>query len=119
MKSLAHSIARVAHEVNMAYCASLGDYSQLPWEQSPQWQQDSAIKGVEFHLAHPEATPADSHESWLKVKKEDGWVYGEKKDSDAKTHPCMVPYDELPQEQRSKDYLFRGVVHAIARESAR
>lgn len=119
MKSMAHSIARVAHEVNMAYCQSLGDYTQVPWEQAPEWQQKSAIVGVEFHLNNPNASPADSHESWLKEKEADGWKYGEVKDSEAKTHPCFRPYDELPQEQRSKDFLFRGIVHAIAREMAR
>lgn len=119
MKSMAHSIARVAHELNMAYCQSLGDYTQLPWEQAPEWQQQRAIKGVEFHLANPQATPADSHASWLKEKEETGWKYGPVKDPEKKEHPCFVPYDQLPQEQRSKDYIFRGVVHAIAREMAR
>ena len=119
MKSMAHSIARVAHELNMSYCQSLGDYTQLPWEQAPEWQQKSAIAGVEFHLANPNATPKDSHDSWMKEKKDDGWVWGEIKDYEAKTHPCMVPYDELPQEQRSKDFIFRGTVHAIAREMMR
>jgi hypothetical protein len=30
-----------------------------------------------------------------------------------------VPFDELPPEQRAKDFIFQGVVHAIAREMAR
>lgn len=25
----------------------------------------------------------------------------------------MVPFEELPNEQKAKDYLFRGIVHAI------
>jgi hypothetical protein len=41
-------IARVCHEVNRAYCTSLGDESQLPWDSAPQWQKDSAINGVRF-----------------------------------------------------------------------
>lgn len=119
MKSLAHSIARVCHEVNAAYCRSLGDYTQTDWEHAPQWQQDSAIKGVELHLNHPDAGPQASHESWMKQKLEEGWVYGEVKDPEAKTHPCIVPFEELPREQQAKDFIFRGVVHAIAREMAR
>lgn len=104
-------IARLAHEVNAAYCMSLGDYSQLPWEDAPEWQKASAIKGVMFHKENPDAQPSDSHESWMAVKLADGWKWGEVKDENAKTHPCIVPYDELPQEQRAKDYLFRAVVH--------
>lgn len=106
-------IARVAHEINRAYCASLGDTSQPAWEDAPEWQQQSAIAGVEMHLANPDATPEQSHESWLAQKVADGWVYGEVKDAEKKEHPCCRPYDELPPEQKSKDYLFRSVVHML------
>lgn len=107
-------IARVAHEVNRAYCQSIGDDSQPSWADAPEWQRSSAINGVEFHLANPDADPAASHENWLREKEADGWVYGPAKDPDARRHPCMVPYGDLPQEQRCKDFLFRGVVHAMA-----
>lgn len=106
-------IARVAHEINRAYCESLGDDSQVPWREAPQWQKDSAIEGVRMHLSNPQATPEDSHKRWLAKKEADGWVWGEVKDADAKTHPCMVPFDQLPQAQQSKDYIFRAVVHAL------
>ena len=106
-------IARVAHLINAAYCASLGDTSQTSWEDAPEWQRESAVNGVNMHLTNPDATPEQSHESWLAQKVEAGWVYGEVKDADAKTHPCCVPYAELPAEQKAKDYLFRGVVHAL------
>jgi hypothetical protein len=111
-------IARVAHEVNRAYCMSLGDNSQVAWDDAAEWQRFSAIKGVEFALANPEATPEQMHQSWLDQKLADGWTYGLEKDAEKKTHPCMVPYNELPQEQRSKDYLFRAVVRSLAPPSS-
>ena len=37
------------------------------------------------------------------------------KDAERKEHPCCVPYDALPVEQKTKDYLFRAVVHALFR----
>ena len=104
-------IAEIAHNVNKAYCESIGDTSQLPWNDAPKWQQDSAIAGVKFHINNPEATPESSHKTWLAVKEADKWVYGEIKDAKLKTHPCFRPYIELPQEQKSKDYIFRAVVH--------
>lgn len=67
-------IAVICHEANRAYCAALGDYSQLPWGQAPAWQWSSAIKGVEFHLANPGASDAASHEQWLEEKRKDGWA---------------------------------------------
>lgn len=107
------TIARVAHEINRAYCASLGDASQPAWEEAPEWQRASALAGVDMHLANPDATPEQSHESWLAQKVADGWTYGPVKDAEKKQHPFLVPYADLPAEQKAKDYLFRGVVHAL------
>lgn len=118
-KNIVLSIARVAHEVNRAFCESIGDLSQPLWEDAPNWQRSSACEGVKLHLANPNTTPEQSHEAWMALKIKEGWVHGAVKDGNAKTHPCIVPYDQLPEQQRSKDYLFRGVVHAIAREMAR
>jgi hypothetical protein len=104
-------IAQIAHEVNRAYCAAIGDDSQPAWESAPNWQKNSAINGVQFHRDTPDATPENSHENWLAEKAADGWVYGEEKDPEAKTHPCFCPYDELPDEQKAKDALFMAVVN--------
>ncbi len=106
-------IARVCHEVNRAYCQALGDDSQPKWEDAPAWQRDSARNGVHLHISHRDSTPADSHNSWIKEKQENGWVYGKVKDAEAKTHPCLVTFDELPAEQRAKDHLFLAVVRAL------
>lgn len=107
-------IAKACHEVNRAYCAALGDHSQPSWEDAPAWQRSSAIKGVLHAMANPGAKPSDSHESWLAEKRADGWTYGPVKDPGAKQHPCFVPYDQLPPEQKAKDYLFLAVVRELA-----
>jgi hypothetical protein len=107
------TIARACHEVNRAYCQALGDNSQPAWEDAPQWQRDSALLGVKLHTENPDATPAASHESWLKQKAEEGWKYGMVKNPDVKEHPCFMPFDRLPREQQAKDYIFRAVVHAM------
>jgi hypothetical protein len=31
----------------------------------------------------------------------------------ARTHPCIKPYDDLPVEQKAKDYMFKAVAHAL------
>lgn len=106
-------IARVCHEANRSYCQSIGDNSQPEWEQAPDWQKNSAVLGVQFHIANPTAGDAASHESWLRQKVSDGWVYGSVKDPERKQHPCMVPFTALPPEQQRKDALFRAIVHAL------
>ncbi len=113
LHALEVAIAMVCHEANRAYCAAIGDHSQPAWEDAPEWQVESAINGVRYHLAHPDSTPADSHESWLREKRAGGWVFGPEKDEVLRTHPCMVPYEELPAEQRAKDALFLGIVRAL------
>ena len=53
-------IARVCHEVNRAYCEALGDTSQPAWEDAPEWQRKSAMKGVELHLRNNVFVPSPS-----------------------------------------------------------
>ena len=106
-------IAQVAHEINKEYCLAIGDSSQLPWEEAPAWQKESAVLGVMFHVENPDAGPDASHNSWMKQKIDTGWKYGEVKDADKKEHPCIVPFEDLPMQQQFKDYLFRQVVHSL------
>jgi RyR domain-containing protein len=110
------AIAIICHEANRAYCATLGDNSQPAWEDAPEWQRQSALNGVAFHLAALESgiepAPSASHESWLKEKTADGWKYGPVKNPETKEHPCFVSYDELPVDQRRKDYIFGAIVKA-------
>ena len=106
-------IARTCHEVNRAYCIGLGDFSQKPWNRAPDWQRMSAIAGVRATLAGDITSPEESHENWMAHKEADGWVYGDVKDIDAKTHPCLVPYAELPLTQRTKDILFHAVIDGL------
>ena len=109
-----NDVAKVCHEANRALCECQGDLSQVSWELAPEWQKDSAVKGVVFNLDHPDAPASSSHESWLQVKEEEGWKYGPVKDAEKKEHPCFVPYDQLPIEQQAKDHLFKAVVTALS-----
>ena len=43
------------------------------------------------------------HDVWAKQRIEEGWTYGEVKDSIKKTTPCLVPYEELPEEEKEYD----------------
>lgn len=109
-----HWIAAIlAHEVNRIWCRMLGDFSQPAWPDAPEWQKESALQGVLFHMEHPDAGPSGSHENWRTHKEADGWTWGPVKDPEKKEHPCMVPFSELPLEQQVKDSLFRAVVHSI------
>lgn len=106
-------IARICHEANRALCLAAGDDSQRLWGDAPQWQRDSALQGVKFRTANPEAPASATHDAWSAAKTSQGWVYGVEKNEALKTHPCLVPFDELPPHQQAKDALFGAICTAM------
>lgn len=107
-------IAVTCHQANKALCEAFGDVSQVDWKDAPDWQRESVVKGVVFCLANPDAPPSANHDSWLDEKRRTGWRYGEAKNAEAKTHPCFVPHDELPPDQKAKNYVLKAIVGALA-----
>lgn len=105
-------IAKICHQANKALCESMGDNSQVDWEEVSLETRRSAIDGVIFHLDN-DTTPEESHNNWMEFKKKNGWSYGEVKDEENKIHPCMVDYYDLPVEQREKDVLFKAIVDSF------
>lgn len=106
-------IASVCHEANKMYCISIGDFTQPHWEGVPRWRQLLIMSGVQLHLDHPDVTPEQSHRNWMVEMHEAGWAYGPQKIEEAKLHPCMVPYADLPDEQKVKDLLFKAIVDVL------
>ena len=43
------------------------------------------------------------HEVWAETRINQGWTYGEQRDDDLKTHPCLVPYEQLPESEKEYD----------------
>lgn len=107
-------IARVCHEANRALQEIQADPAipvAPPWDDATDEMRESAYQGVLDVIVGK--TPAESHEAWCVYKIEHGWVYGGIKDENDKTHPCLVPYDKLSEDQRIKDSLFGAVVNAL------
>jgi hypothetical protein len=100
------AIAKTCYAVNSVYCRLIGD-TPREWDEC----RESVLSGVEKALAG--ATPEQLHDAWCDFQRANGWVYGETKDAVAKTHPCLVPYDQLPAEQRNKDQFFLAVVGSL------
>ncbi len=105
-------IARVCHEANrILQLANDEEALSYSWHIASEAQRHSAIEGVKKALAGESAVQL--HESWCQQKFADGWVYGEYKDEGIKTHPCLVPYIQLPEGQRIKDHMFRAIVKSF------
>ncbi len=43
------------------------------------------------------------HEVWAQNRMEEGWIYGEQRNDALKTHPCLIPYEELPEIEKAYD----------------
>ena len=109
-------IARECHATNREYCMSLGDDSQVPFDEAPKIIQQSVIDGVKGVLENSEITPEQSHDNWVYYKSEEGWEYGETKDIEAKLHPNLVPFNDLPETEQLKDKMFIDTVRQIIGE---
>ena len=114
MKLTIDALACIFHQVNKSICEAVGDYSQPEWDAAEQWQKDATLMSVQFALEHPDATPKDQHDQWLDAKLADGWVFGEEKNTELKTHPCLVDFNELPEHQRVKDSALQSLVNQLS-----
>lgn len=104
-------VARVTHEANRAMqkIQALDGVPVAPaWDDFPPDEQQGVINGV-TSARRGGVTPEMLHQQWMDEKLANGWTYGPVKDSEAKTHPALVPYDQLPEEQRDKDRLFQAI----------
>lgn len=87
-----------------------------PWS-----KRDSAFRAqfrdVIAMMCGPErkGDPEELHNDWWEAYKKLGWVYGPVRDPLNKTHPDMVPYDELGRQERDKDAVFVALCE-IARQ---
>lgn len=99
-------IARCCYEANKAWNDAHGE-DTLSWEDS----RLSTMAGVQGVLEGRSAE--ESHMAWCEWKRARGWTWGPVKKVEDKTHPCLVPYAELPEYQKTKDRLYLAVIHAL------
>lgn len=43
------------------------------------------------------------HEVWAQTRIAQGWTYGEERNDTEKKHPCLVPYEELSEDEKTYD----------------
>ena len=43
------------------------------------------------------------HEVWAQNRLAEGWTYGPQRDDERRTHPCLIPYEELPEVEKDYD----------------
>lgn len=54
-------------------------------------------------LGLTELLAKNAHENWAALRISEGWQYGERRNDAKKQHPCLVPYEELPDSEKEYD----------------
>lgn len=84
------------------------------WEKRDDKFRKQFVEIIEKYLSQDKLpTPEEVHDSWMQSYLDMGWKYGKTRDVDKKTHPDMLPFYELPQDERDKDAIFLAIVWAI------
>lgn len=50
-----------------------------------------------------EAIAENAHDVWAVERQAQGWSYGEERNDELKTHPCLIPYEDLPEVEKAYD----------------
>ena len=69
----------------------------------PQPVDTSDVQLPEELKALVEDMAKNVHEVWAQNRIQQGWIYGPERNDTLKHHPCMVAYEELPEQEREYD----------------
>lgn len=50
-----------------------------------------------------ECLSKNTHEVWARQRMNDGWKYGPVRSDEKKEHPCLIPYEKLPEKEKEYD----------------
>ena len=69
----------------------------------PQPADTSSIDLPTDMLQLVEQVAKNVHEVWANSRISQGWTWGPKRSDELKTHPCLIPYEDLPEVEKQYD----------------
>lgn len=69
----------------------------------PQPMDTSDVRLPEELMPLIEQMAKNVHEVWARIRMEQGWTYGAERNDALKHHPCLIPYEELPEVEKAYD----------------
>ena len=70
---------------------------------TPQPLDTSQIELSADLLELTELLAKNTHDIWAQQRIKDGWKYGAERNDVEKLHPCLVPYEDLPESEKEYD----------------
>lgn len=114
MEANLEPIARVVHEAIRAWAIAHAQEPLADWDHAPDWMKESTISSIRFVLEHPSADAGAQHEQWIAQRTAQGWIHGPERNETLKTHPMLIPFEQLPDYEQRKDELITAIVKALA-----
>ena len=106
----------VYEAARLAAAAARAPIVPEPWETRDEAFRAQMIPVVARQTGPNRKSSAEElHDDWVRSYEAMGWTYGEVRDPVAKTHPDMVPYDDLRQLERDKDGVFMALCEIARR----
>ncbi len=107
-KTLAERRAKFAYEAaRIENAMAKRPINPEPWEYRDEKFRKNMIMAVSRQCGKGRMTsPKKLHDDWVRAYKKMGWKYGKKRDTEAKTHPDMVPFNKLGRKEQEKDWVF-------------
>jgi hypothetical protein len=91
----------------------IGDNAPRAWEHASKEKRAGYILAVQGVIDHPDISPEKQHMEWCDSMYAKGWTYGHELSEGNRVHPNLLKYQDLPQEQRIKDWVFLSVVKGL------
>lgn len=113
--------AEIVHEVNRLVQKAVIKHTgftrvpvSVPWAELSGVTRVSLAGALENVRASGVYRPEDSHRLWCEDKWSEGWSYGPTLDVGARTHPNLMPWDNLPPLERAKDKIVLALIGALS-----
>lgn len=107
----ATQIAHILHSVTKHIPRPDGSMP-CEWDELTEQQRESAAQAVKEIYFSPAKSVEELHHLWMRPLVNAGWTKGTY-DHDNKTHPCLVPFDELPRTEVAKDLIWKHLTDIL------
>lgn len=106
-------VARIAYDANRRLNIVAGNVDYPTWDDVAPEDRLMFLEGVRGQWANPNRSAKQVHDYWMDDRIANGWKYGETRDFHLKTHPSLIPFEEISVLEQVKDTLFTNMVAAL------